>query len=120
MVSYWKTQWFRVLIASVHLGLALFYMFQPAPDTSTLEGLNALTSNMFSATVQVTCFFVWLFMSFIEYHADCIKALEKRIEILEDSAITDIDKTGPNDYMVRRRLGPDKNVPFPDEEIGGD
>jgi hypothetical protein len=42
--------------------------------------------------------------------------LEKRIEALETRAITDIDKVSNNNYMVRRRLGPDKDVPYPEEE----
>ena len=54
-------------------------------------------------------------MSFIEYNSDRIEQLEKRIYRLEQEAVTDIDKISDNNFMVRRRLGPDKDLPMPEE-----
>ena len=38
MVSYIKTQWFRLLVGFVSLGIMCYYLFQPGADESTLEG----------------------------------------------------------------------------------
>jgi hypothetical protein len=68
-------------------------------------------------------FVIWAVGSFICFisadvfwHRDCLKAMEERIEALETYTITDIDKVSNNNYMVRRRLGADKDVPYPEEE----
>jgi hypothetical protein len=70
---------------------------------------------------------IWAIMAFVDYHDKCrekmnehISSLEERIEALENHAITDIDKVSNNNYMVRRRLGPDKDVPYPEEEAKDD
>ena len=34
--------------------------------------------------------------------------VEKRIDILENRAITDIEEESPKYYVVKRKLGPDK------------
>ncbi len=119
MKSYIKTQWWRLLIALLCFGAACFYAFQPAGDSATLEGLNYDLGNIVSFVINLLGFVIWSFSSFIDWHTDCIRGLEKRIEDLENYTITDIDKVSENNYMVRRRLGPDKDVPYPDEEIGG-
>lgn len=116
MVSYIKTQWLRVIISFFCLLVAIHYMAQLAPDESTLEGVKLALQYRINTVAWLVLGLIWAVMSFIEWHEDCIRALEKRVQILENSAVTDIDKTGPNNYMVRRRLGPDKGVPYPDEE----
>ena len=120
MVSYFKTQWWRIIISFFCLLYAIHFMAQPAPDESTLEGVRLTSRYMCNAIAWLVNGLIWAAMSFIDWHADCICALEKRILILEDRAITDIDKTGPSNYIVRRRLGPDKDVPFPEEEVSKD
>ena len=42
-VSYFKTQWWRLLCAVLCFGAAIYFALQPAPDTSTLEGVNEVT-----------------------------------------------------------------------------
>jgi hypothetical protein len=120
MKSYIKTQWWRLLIALLCFVMACLYAFRPAGDTTTLEGLNYDLGNAISAVINFSSFIIWSFSSFIDWHTDCICELEKRIEDLENYTITDIDKVSENNYMVRRRLGPDKDVPYPDEEESKD
>jgi hypothetical protein len=107
MVSYIKTQWFRLLVGFVSLIYALTFAFAPAgPDT--IEGLNLDIGNMASFLIWFINSLVWLIMSIVNYHDKCIDKLNKRIEALESRAITDIDEVSKNNYMVKRRLGPDK------------
>ena len=80
MVSYWKTQWWRIILALVSLVAALFYMFQPAADSSTIEGLNETMSDIVNAGVYFTGFIIWTFLSVIEYNNDRIELLEKKAE----------------------------------------
>jgi len=80
MVSYWKTQWFRVLVGFVSLGLMCYQLLLPEADESTLEGVRENSENACAAL----CFFInamiWLISSIIEYHKDRIELLEKKAE----------------------------------------
>ena len=80
MVSYIKTQWFRLVLALISLAAALFYMFQPAADSSTIEGLNEIMSDIINAGVYFVGFIIWSFLSVIEYNNDRIELLEKKAE----------------------------------------
>ena len=79
MVSYIKTQWWRLLIALFCLVLACVYAFKPAPDTSTIEGLETLITYMMNAGLHFTGFVIWSLISFIDYN-------QKRLEVLEVKA----------------------------------
>lgn len=116
-VSYIKTQWWRLLLALVCLIFACVYAFQPAVDESTLEGVRENLGTMISATGWLLSSLLWFVISFLSWHEDCIRELDKknrdleeRIEALENRAITDIDEVNPNHFVARRRLGPDKNT----------
>ena len=80
MISYWKTQWWRIVLALVSLAVALFYMFQPAADSSTIEGLNETMGDIVNAGVYFVGFISWSFLSVIEYNNDRIELLEKKAE----------------------------------------
>ena len=80
MVSYFKTQWFRLLIAIVCLVICCVYAFKPAPDTSTIEGLELSTRYAFNAGMYFISCIIWLFSSVLEYLIDCVKLLEKKAE----------------------------------------
>lgn len=115
-VSYIKTQWWRLFIGVVCLVIACTYIFSPATDESTLEGLDQSMSTMLSGMVWFANAMYWFIISFISYNEDCIrelnkknKELEERIEMLENMAITDIEKIAPNHYVCKRELGPDKD-----------
>ena len=80
MVSYIKTQWWRLLCAVLCFGAAIYFALQPAPDTSTLEGANEVTGYMFSSVCWVLSAGFWYFTSLINYNDDRIKLLEKEKE----------------------------------------
>ena len=80
MVSYIKTQWFRLLVAIVSFVIALVYALKPAPDTSTLEGLDTLMTYSINACVYFVNFLLWIFTSFIGHNSNRIELLEKKAE----------------------------------------
>ena len=80
MISYIKTQWWRLLIALFCLVVACTYIFRPSPDTTTVEGLDTLITYIFNAGLYFFSFIIWIFMSVIEYNSDRIELLEKKAE----------------------------------------
>ena len=80
MVSYIKTQWFRLLVAIVCLGFSIYYAFQPAAETLTVETLDEATSAMFTAVGYFLSFLIWISLSFIDFNSDRIELLEKKAE----------------------------------------
>ena len=83
--------------------------------TDSLENMYIGVGELASCFGWTLTGIIWLVMSFIEYNSDRIEQLEKRIDRLEQRAVTDIDKISDNNFMVRRRLGPDKDIPMPEE-----
>lgn len=79
-ISYFKTQWFRLLVAAVCLVIACIYAFKPAPEVLTVETLDEVMGNMFTAACYTFSFFIWLSCSAIEYNSDRISLLEKKAE----------------------------------------
>ncbi len=79
-VSYIKTQWWRLLIALFCLVMTLVYMFKSCPDTMTIEGLDAVLSNIVTAGLFFAGFNGCFFHSVIEYNSDRIELLEKKAE----------------------------------------
>ena len=80
MVSYIKTQWWRLVIALFCFVMACIYALQPAGDPTTLEGLNQDLGNMVSAGVHFAGFILWSIISFIDYNTKRIQLLEKKQE----------------------------------------
>ena len=80
MVSYWKTQWFRVICGTVSIVLFIIFLFQPGADESTLEGLRENLNNCFAALCWFINSIFWFVASIIEYNCDRIKLLEKKQE----------------------------------------
>lgn len=101
MISFWKTQWCSMLIGFIHVCLAIY---------------NLITGNDIMVLAWSFSAFIFFNMACVDFYGARIRALEKKVEALENEAITDIDKISNNNYMVRRRLGPDKDVPYPEEE----
>ena len=79
-ISYFKTQWWRLLCAVLCFGAAIYFALQPAPDTSTLAGANEVTGYMFSSVCWLLSAGFWFFISLINYNADRIELLEKEKE----------------------------------------
>lgn len=80
MVSYFKTQWWRLFIALFCFVMACIYAFKPAPEVLTVEALDEVMSNMLTAGLQFAGFVIWSVMSFIDYNTKCIQLLEKKQE----------------------------------------
>lgn len=80
MVSYFKTQWWRLLIALYCFVMCCIYAFKPAPEVLTVEALDEVMSNMLTASLHFTGFIIWSFISFINYNQDRIELLEKKVE----------------------------------------
>lgn len=49
----------------------------------------------------------WVACAMWERHIEKVKTLERKVRRLENRAITDIDRVDANNYVVKRRLGPD-------------
>ena len=114
MPSFLKNQWFRLVVGVACIVVACIYAFQPVKyEEGTIEYLDQALSALFTAGLWFISSIIWFIMAMVEHNVDCIKALDKRTTILEDRAITDIDRVDTNNYIVRRRLGPDKDEPFP-------
>lgn len=79
-VSYIKTQWSRLLIALFCLVMACIYAFKPAPEVLTIEALDEVMSDMFTAVCCAFSCITWLICSVIEYNLDRISLLEKKAE----------------------------------------
>lgn len=116
MTSYFKSQWWRALVALFCLLYAIHFMAQPAPDETTLEGVKLTMQYMINAIAWLVSGLLWAYMSISNWHEENIRELIKRVQALENQAITDIDELGPNHFIARRRLGPDKDVPRPNTE----
>ena len=80
MVSYIKTQWWRLLIALFCLVMACVYALKPAPEVLTVEALDEVMTNIFTASLHFIGFVIWSFISFISFNDDRIKLLEKEKE----------------------------------------
>ena len=122
MVSYLKTQWFRFLLGCIFTVIALVYLFQPASELGTLEGLEQDLRNEIHCVTWFVSALIWFITSMLDWNSENNKAAEKRIseleervKLLETRAITEIDQISKNHFMIRRRLGPDKDVPYPEE-----
>ena len=79
-VSYFKTQWFRLLVALFCFVMACIYAFRPAPDTSTIEGLDQMISDAFNFLMYFSSFLVWVYASVIDYFNDRLEVLEKKAD----------------------------------------
>jgi type VI protein secretion system component VasK len=80
MVSYFKTQWWRLLVALFCLVMCCIYAFKPAPEVLTVEALDEVMSNMLTANLHFLGFIIWMLMSFINHLQDRIELLEKKQE----------------------------------------
>lgn len=115
MVSYWKTQWWRLVMAVMCLVPCIVIVCTSTAKADSVEGLTELMSDLFSFYSWFFASCIWLVMSIVDHNSDCIKKLNQRIAELEARAITDIDDASDH-YICRRRLGPDKDVPYPEED----
>ncbi len=109
MVSFWKTQWWRLLIALWCLGTSIVSAVTSTATADSVDGLYMLLGDAVNSFIWFGGFIMWCLTAMITYNGDRIDALQKRIEILETCAITEIEEVSKNNFIIRRRLGPDKN-----------
>ena len=107
-ISFWKTQWLDIIVAAVMLVAAFVNLFQVALADPVASATNEMVSHAILAAIFFTCMTIWLLSALINYNALKVEQLEKRIEALETRAITDIEEESPKYYVVKRKLGPDK------------
>ena len=79
-VSYIKTQWLRLLIALFCFVMACIYAFRPAPDTSTIEGLDQMIGDAFNFLMYFSSFLIWVYASVVDYYNDRLEVLEKKAD----------------------------------------
>ena len=117
MISYWKTQWWRIVLALISLVAALFYMFQPAADSSTIEGLNATMGDIINAGVYFAGFIIWTFLSVIEYNNDRIELLEKKAEKYDAlcKEVHELYEANKIDREYQKML--EQKIRIPEEEL---
>lgn len=84
MVSYIKTQWPALLFGIVCFIISCTYFFSPAPDTTTLGGLEQSMATMNSAYSWLGGSLFWFIDSLASYNTDCIQKLNERLEALEE------------------------------------
>ena len=107
-ISFWKTQWLNILVGAITLVAAFVNLFQVVTVDPASAATNEIVRHAIIAALFFTCSIVWLLNAVISYNALRVEQLEKRIDILENRAITDIEEESPKYYVVKRKLGPDK------------
>lgn len=105
--NFFKTQWLRLLFGLIFFILAIVRLVKLPELEVDLEGY---IDGLFGVSCNLMTGLFWVVAALTEYNSECIKALEKRVIQLEDRCITDIDEVGPNHFVAKRRLGPDKEV----------
>ena len=115
MVSYFKTQWWRLLCALICFIYCIVIVCTSTSVADSVEGVYMVMKDVLRVVLWFLASCFWMIVSFTSHNSDCIQKLDERVKELETRAITDIDDT-PDHYICRRRLGPDKDVPYPEEE----
>ena len=101
MISYWKDYWFQFVIGIFNVLIAIHHL--------------ATNEDLLCVAWMVSGLY-WIGSSVILNNRENLKKLHERITELENRAITDIDKVSENNYIARRRLGPDADVPYSEEK----
>lgn len=94
MPSFFKTQWFRLLLGLVFLVIALIDAFMmPGATSEEIANMNFEEfNNYISETLRYLIpsigaagtAIIWILSSVVEYNAECIQYLEKKINALEE------------------------------------
>ena len=109
MISFWKTQWLNILVGAIMIVAAFVNLFQIVIVDPASTATNEIVGHFIITVLFFMCSVVWLINAVVNYNALKVEQLQKRIEILETYAVTDIIEESPKYYVVKRRLGPDKN-----------
>jgi hypothetical protein len=107
-ISFWKTQWHPILWGIIFLVLGFVYFFRLAFIDPTEIATVEIVRLAFLAVFDFMLVTLYVLLALIDYNVLKVGQLEKRIDILENCAITDIEEESPRYYVVKRKLGPDK------------
>ena len=107
-ISFWKTQWGNLVVAAIMLVGVFVNLFQATFADPEAVATIEIVSRAIMTALLFTCMSIWLFIAIINYNALKVEQLEKRINTLENRVITDIEEEFPKHYVVKRKLGPDK------------
>ena len=107
-ISFWKTQWYNILWGILFLVLGFVNLFRLALIDSAEIATVEVVKLAFLVGFDFILVILYVFLALINYNALKVDKLEKRISALENCAITDIEKVDANNYVCKRRLGPDK------------
>lgn len=107
-ISFWKTQWLNIFVGAILLVVAFVNLFQVVIADPAAAVTNETLRHIIIAVLFFTCSIIWLLSAVISYNALRVEQLQKRIELLEAMAITEIEEVSKNNFIVKRRLGPDK------------
>lgn len=83
MVSYFKTQWHRLLFALFAIVMACTKFFSTAPDLTTIEGVMKLNDLTISGVFWLITAIIWAVMSFVDHNSACINKLDERLKVIE-------------------------------------
>lgn len=92
-MKFLKSQWFSLCLALIALVLVIINMVQG-------EDLMVVAWTI--------TFVYWVVSASTMYNDERIKVLEREVEEIKNRAITDIEEKSTNHFIVRRKLGPDK------------
>ena len=107
-ISFLKTQWFNLLIGTLWMTGAFIAFYELAVIDPATTATVEIVKLAFLSCFDFMLAFILVFTAVINYNALRVEQLQKRIEILETCAITAIVEESPKHYVVKRRLGPDK------------
>lgn len=92
-MKFLKSQWPNIIFGSAALATAIIALVQG--------------DELMAVAWTLSCV-VWFIMAHINYNEERIKVLEREVEQIKNRAITDIEEKSANHFIVRRKLGPDK------------
>ena len=79
MVSYLKTQWWRLLCALVCLIRSIAIAYTSTAVADSVEGVAILLGDVISFGAWFFASIILCAMSFVDHNSECIKELNKRI-----------------------------------------
>ena len=83
MVSYFKTQWWRLLCALGCLIYSIVIAYTSTAVADSVEGIAILLGDVINFGVWFLASILWCVISFVSYNTECIEKLNERIEALE-------------------------------------
>ena len=107
MPNYFKTQWHRLIIALLFLVLAIISLFTSSDLHGNTDELYVTFQDYTEFIGMFSISMLWLFISVVCYHHDCIEKLVNRIEYIEKCDVTSAD-SDENSQIVELQHKKDK------------